>query len=132
MSLHNDCESCSSFWKMIFIYSKTTLYDGLNEGNLKQIVSLCQKFWFSKVKMFRKNTMTDWQGRTTFLLGGIWCTTFHCDFSTHLSNKLCHPVKWFYPSIIIHQLLVFLTPHQNVWITTELNQHISCNHNNNQ
>ena len=88
ITYHQDCESCSRVWEILFIYSESTLNTDLNDGSLKKIVSVCQKFWFSKVKMFRKTTMIDWQGRTSFLLGGIWCTTFHWYFSTPLNNPI--------------------------------------------
>ena len=57
ITYHQDCESCSKVWEILFIYSESTLNTDLNDGSLKKIVSVCQKFWFSKGKMFRKTTM---------------------------------------------------------------------------
>ena len=45
ITYHNDCESCSKVWKIFFTYSEITLNNGLNDGSLKQIVPVCQKFW---------------------------------------------------------------------------------------
>ena len=45
ITYHQDCESCSRVWEILFIYSESTLNTDLNDGSLK-IVSMSKDLIF--------------------------------------------------------------------------------------